>query len=217
MKTRIITFAIYTLIFLAVGALIYFFAFWRPNRNRADQLNRDIEAALTEQVMAASREEMMPQLLNDIERLGHELGQAQSDWEHVSRAWQYEHLRFIPEVFNELDIRERIYRITTSHSHSLQVYFQYSQPLGVMNYSYGNPDSLPNGIWLTPVIISFTADYESFIAILNGFAHEWIDNRIVDYSMYRQGSQWAVEMRLDVLTQTPQPDRYWYYNVEPSG
>jgi len=216
--TTIVTFAIYALIFLVIGAAVYFFAFWRPNGNRVEQLNRDIYTARSQLATAAHRDEMYPELRYDIDRLGRELYQVQRDGGYVSRDWQYQHLRFLPETFNELDIRERIYRVATYYSHNLNVNFQYSQPLGVMNYNYNSPYDLPQGIWVTPIDISFTASYDGIMAILNGFAHEEIDNRIVDYTLHRNGDQWNVVLRMDVLTQTPQPYRYnREYNFEPQG
>lgn len=218
MKTSIITFAVYTLIFLVIGMAVYFFAFWRPHRNRVDQLNQDIYIARAELVTASQRDDMSPELQQDIERLHYELAQVQRELEYVNRDWQYDHLRFLPEVFNELEMRERIYRITTSNSYNLSVYFLYSQPLGVMNYNDYSPNGLPEGIWVTPVNVSFSSDYDGLMAILNGFAHEGLDNRIVDYTIQRQGDQWSIFMRLDILTRTPQPYRYSsYYNVEPHG
>ncbi|MCL2378189.1 MAG: hypothetical protein FWC77_03585 [Defluviitaleaceae bacterium] len=202
----IVSFMVYLLIFLLLGGVIYFFAFWRPQGNRVEQLNQEIYDARAELAVAISRDEMSPELLYEVERLGHELSQAQSDWESVYRDWQYNYVSFLPEVFNEADMRERIYRIATPHSHSLNVYFQYSQPFGVRSNSY--PYGLPEGIWLTPVNVSFTAGFEGIMAILYGFANEGIDNRIVEYTLSRNGDQWEVGMRLDILTQFPQPYRY---------
>ena len=216
MRTALINFAIYTAIFLVVGGIIYFFAFFRPNSNRVAQLNRDIAAANAELVMAAQSEGIIPQLRSDIERLGHELEQIQRTWDNVSQEWHNSHLQFLPEVFDEMDITERINRIVAPFSHSLHIYFQYSRPFGTMSYS--SPYSLPEMIWLTPVTVSFIAAYGNIIEILSGFAHEWIDNRIVEFTLNRFGDEWEVVMRLDVLTQTPHPYRHnGYFNVEPSG
>ena len=220
MRTAIITFVIYTAIFLVVGGLIYFFAFFRPNTNRVEQLNRDIATARAELAAASQIDGMVPELQRDIERLGHELDQAQSEWDNISHEWQNNHMRFLPEVFDEWDIRERIDRIAMPHSFGLHVEFLYSQPLGAMSNN-GNPDGLMEGVWLTPVNISFAASYEGLVAILQGFAHEGIDNRVVEYTLTRNWDQWDVVMRLDVLTQMPHPymnsGNYISYSVEPSG
>jgi len=199
MKT-IVSFLIYLLIFVVIGGALYFFAFWRPNANRVYQLNHDIYAARAELDIVYYFEHIIPELQEDIERLSAELYQAQGDWDNVDQVWQSNYLRFLPESFNELAIRERIYSITTSRSHNLNVEFQESQPFPYNTIHHDNPST---AIWLTPVTISFTANYEDIITILNGFAHEELDNRIIQYSLNRQGDQWQVQMRLDILTQTP--------------
>ena len=216
MKTTIISFVIYTLIFAAVGGIIYFFAFWRPHGNRVLNLNRDIHYAQAELVQAALRDEMSPVVIEAVMHLGEELARAQNDWDYVNRNWQYDYLRFLPETFNELEMRERIYRIATSQSHNLQVHFQHSQPFGTMHQSYYNPYGPPEGLWLTPVDVAFTASYEGLVAILNGFAHEGIDNRIVEYTLQRQGDQLEVVIRLDILTRGPHIGN-GYFNAAPHG
>ncbi|MCL2404196.1 MAG: hypothetical protein FWC92_01485 [Defluviitaleaceae bacterium] len=215
MKTTIVSFLIYTLIFLVVGVALYFFVFWRPNNNRVDQLNIDIEAARAELVRAVNRDESSPQLTHDIAQLAYELTQAQSDREHVERIWQYGYLDFLPISLDELDIRERINRIAILHSHSMNVYFHESIPFGAMSHNDDNPDGPADGIWLTPVSISFVASYEGLISILHGFAHEDIDNRIVEYSIDRHGDQLQINLRMDILTLTPHLNSYNGYFVEP--
>ena len=211
----IISFLIYTLIFLVIGAAIYFVAFWRPNSNRVEQLNSDIDAARVELVMAGQRNETYPQLTSEVEQLGNELNQAHSNMENIYREWRYGYLRFLPEIFNELDITERIHRIATPHSHSfVSVDFLDSQLLGMVSDNYNNLYGLQEGIWLTPVNISFTTGYEGLIAILNGFAYEGVDNRIVEYTLHRYGDLWDVVVRMDVLTLTPHSG---HTNAMPSG
>jgi len=211
MKT-IVSFLIYLLIFVVIGGAIYFFAFWRPNTNRVYQLNRDIYEARAELEIVSQLGDMIPQLREDIERLGQELSQAQGDWYSIDQVWQENYLRFLPESFNELAIRERIYSITTSRSHNLNVTFQDSQPFPYNSQNHNNPSA---GIWLTPVIINFTASYDDLVSLLNSLAHEELDNRIVQYSLTRQGDQWNVQLRLDILTQAPYPNGY--INTEPQG
>jgi len=204
MKTTIVSFAIYSLIFVVLGAAVYFFAFWRPHNNRIEQLNNEIAAARVELVNAILRDELSPELTGDIERLNNELEQVRSNWEHVNSDWQHNYLNFLPEAFNELDMRERIYRIATPHSHSLSVYFLDSQPFGVMSHSSDNPYGPQEGIWITSATISFTATYDGLLAILSGFVYEGIDNRIVEYSLTRSnGDQWNIILRLDLLTLAP--------------
>jgi len=196
MKT-IVSFLIYLAIFMVIGGALYFFAFWRPNTNRVYQLNRDIYDARIELDIVSQLDDMIPELLEDIERLGQELYRAQGEWDSVNQIWQNNYLRFLPEPFNELAIRERIYSITTSRSHNLNVNFQESQPFP---YNSFNHDTQAANIWLTPITISFTANYDDIISILSDFAHEELDNRIIQYSLNRQGDQWQVQLRLDVLS-----------------
>ena len=204
MKTTIVSFAIYALIFLVLGAAIYFFAFWRPHNNRIEQLEHDIAAARVNLVNAALGDDLSSELVGDIARLSDELEQARNNWEHVNRDWENSYLSFLPEAFNELDMRERVYRIATPHSHSLNAYFLDSQPFGAMSQSYDNPYGPPDGLWITSATISFTATYEGLLAILSGFVYEGIDNRIVEYSLTRSnGDQWNIILRLDLLTLAP--------------
>lgn len=213
----IVAFVIYVAIFLVVGGAIYFFLFFRPNTNRVGQLNQDMAAAHTELALARERESLNPQRLEDLERMGHELEQAQREWDNISREWHHEHLLFLPEVFDDHDIMERINRIAAPYSHNMSVDFLYSRPFGETAYN-GDTDGLHDGIWLTPVNITFTASYNGLISILSGFAHEWVDNRVVEYTMQRNWNQWDVVLRLDVLTQTPHPYRNseQHFNAEPN-
>ena len=203
-----VKFAMYTGIFLLVGAVIYFFAFWRPNSSRAEQLTLDIEAARAELTVAAQRDEIHPQLRSDVDRMREELNQEQSTWEHVSHQWIYNYARFLPDVFDDGDIWYRIHRIVSPHSEVLTIEFDYSEGLGAMRYNDSNPNGPPEGIWLTPVSVGFITSYEGLIAILNDFAHEGIDNRVIEYTLNRQYDRWNVQLRLDILTQTPPPHRY---------
>ena len=207
MRAFLITTVIYTAIFLAVGAAIYFFAFWRPNVSRVEQLRREIDGARIELVMAAQRDEARPQLQYDIERLDDELNHAQSDWDRISNVWLNEYLRFMPDIFSDADTMERVYHIIAPHAHNLHIDLLYSQPLSEMNHDEANQNGLAEGVWLTPANISFVTGYDGLMAILNGFAHQEIDNRIVEYTLTRQGDQWQVAMRLDVLTQMTPPHR----------
>ena len=204
MKTTIITFVTYAAIFLLVGALLYFFAFWRPNANRVYQLNLDIAAAHTDLAAAAQMNERRPQLEYDLSRQRHELYQARGEWERVSQEWDHGYRRFLPDFFNEVDIMDRAIRIVEPHSHNLNVNIQQSTPL--MTPSHNGGYTSAEGLWLTPVHITFTAGYEGLIAIFNDFAHAGIDNRIVDFSLNRQNNWWDVTARIDVLSLAPQPD-----------
>ena len=203
-----VKFVVYTAIFLVVGAVIYFFAFLQPNGNRIEQLRLDIEAARAELEIASQRDDIHPQLQTDVYRLREELSQEQSAWEHASQEWTDNYARFLPEVFDDGDMWQRIHHIVYPHSDVFHVDFLYSQPLGVMRYSDNNPNGPPEGIWLTPVDVTFLTGYEGLIAILTGFANAGIDNRVIEYTLSRQNELWDVRLRLDILTQTSHSHRY---------
>ena len=208
MKTTkdLIAFATYAAIFLLVGALLYFFAFWRPNAGRVDRLNQDIEAARADLVAASQLNEMRPQLEYDLERVRHELYQAQRDWERVSHNWHDGFQRFLPEAFNGVEIMDRTISIVQPHSHSLDIDIRESQPVMAANHYYGDAGNPLEGLWLTPVYITFTASYDGMIAIFNDFAHAGFDNRIVEFSLNRQNNWWDVTARVDILSRGPQGD-----------
>ena len=206
--SSMVKFAVFTGVFLLVGAIIYFFAFLRPNAGRAEQLRLDIEAARAELVVAAQRDEIHPQLRADVDRMREELNQEQNTWEHVSQNWINNYARFLPETFDDNYMWHRIHRIVYPHSNELSIDFLHSQPLGAMRYDDNNPNGPPEGIWLTPIDVVFSTSYEGLLEILNGFAHEGIDNRVLDYNLSRQHELWNVRLRLDILTQTPSPHRY---------
>ena len=208
MTSSLVRFIVYTAGFLLVGAIIYFFVFLRPNANRIEALEQEIAAAHIELDAAIVRGEMHPQLRLDVDRLSGELDSEESAFERVQEMWQNGYVRFLPATFDDADMRQRIERIAGPYSEGLNIDFHYSQPMSVMNYNENNPAGLPEGVWLTPVDVSFYADYNGTIAILNGFAHEGIDNRIVEYSLNRQGNGWHVFLRIDMLTQTPSPHRF---------
>ncbi|MCL2572610.1 MAG: hypothetical protein FWE11_09425 [Defluviitaleaceae bacterium] len=205
MKSSLIKFVIYLAAILVIGAVIYVFAFLRPNAARIEALERDIVAAQAGLIVAQQRDEMHPQLLQDVERLFRELEQEEGAWTHAREAWAADYLRFLPEVFDDGMMQHHISMIVAPHGEGLDIQFGHSQPIGTMHY---NENNVPEGIWLTSVDISFTADYDGLISILNGFAHEGMDNRIISYSLTREGNRWNVHLRLDVLTQMPSPYRH---------
>ena len=208
MKSSLGRFLVYTVGFLLAGALIYFFAFWRPNANRVEQLERDIASARITLADAAQWGERLPQLEANLALLSEQLNQEQSAWEYVSMEWQNDYGRFLPEIFDEASIRQRIEYIVNPYSSFMDVSFHYSQPMGAMSYNDNNPYGPPEGIWMTPINVAFAADYNGIMAILNGFAHEGFDNRIVAFNLARQGNLWLVAMRLDILSRTPSPSGY---------
>jgi len=209
MKSSLVQFLIYTAIFLVLGAVIYVFAFFRPNAARIEDLEVRIEAEERDLYLAAQRDEMHPQLILDLTELEYALSREEAAYFELSEAWQANYARFLPETFNEWELRQLIERVVASpHAHGLHIHdFPYSQPLSRMAYN-DNYLGLPQGIWVTPVTISFNADYLGLVAILNGFAQENIDNRILRYSLERNGEAWSVNMQLDILTQTPHPYRF---------
>lgn len=208
MKSTLIKFGIYMAGLLVLGAVIYIFAFLRPNANRIESLHLDIAAAHIELEAARGRDNIHPELLMDVERLTGEVSNQESDWERSRNVWDNYFAQHLPAIFDEADIRQRIDGIVRPHSESLNMYFPYSQPRSVMSYNEDNPHGLPEGIWLTPIEVSFTASYGSLITILDSLAHIGIDNRIVEYSLHREGDGWNVSLQLDILTQTPHPYRY---------
>ena len=208
MKTFLGKFIVFMAIFLLLGAAAYFFAFWQPNARRVEQLNHDIAAAHTELTAAALRDELYAGLVYRAAQLSDELSHVRNNEAHVNHEWHNEYQRFLPAVFDDNDINERIHRIVTPHSDFVDVNFQYSQPIGEMSYNENNPNGPPEGIWLTPVSVTFAAGYEGVVAVLSGFAHEGVDNRVITYSLNSHGEMWIVTLQLDFLTLTPPAGRY---------
>ena len=203
-----IRFVIYTAIFLLIGAVIYFFAFWRPNANRVEQLHIEIDAARAELMLAAQRDEIHPQVRADAERLREEHNREQSNWEYISQDWENNYGRFMPEVFDDDEMRHRIHNIVYPHAGAFHVEFLYSQPLGMMRYNESSPNGPPEGVWLTPVDVNFSVNFNGLVEILRGFANAGIDNRILEYDLTRHYEQWNVRLRLEILTQRPAYHRY---------
>jgi len=214
MKT-LISFVIYALIFLAIGALLYFVLFWRPTQNRVQALNRDIITAQAELIVARDRDDTSAQIQQDIDRLDGEIVHAQSEKEHAYRIWESQYLDFLPDEFNEQDIHMRIGNIIAPHAGSYHIYYVHTMPFGVITHNDNNPNGPPEGIWLTQINVSFSASYNSLIEILSGIAREDIDNRVVEYTLHRNGSLWDVVLRVDMLTRAPGSGGHSY--GEPSG
>ena len=208
MKSSLVSFAAYLAVILVVGAAIYFFAFLRPNANRIEALERDIEAARIELVDAASRDELYEHLSEDLRRLQAEREYVEGTYRSITDEWRNHYEGFLPYTFDEWDISHRIESIVRPHSDTLNVEFSYSVPLSTMHYNEDNPEGLPEGIWLTPVNVTFLADNNGLNSVLDGFAHAGIDNRIINYTLNRYSNAWNVTIRLDILTQTPHPYRF---------
>ena len=211
MKSSLVRVLIFTALFLVVGAVIYVFVFLRPNANRIEALEHEIEDARAELVAAQQRDYLRPQLYFDIERLNDELLFEQGAYANMGQVWQDGYQRFLLPFFDDAEMYQRIQRIVTPYGEGLHVDFPYSQPLSMMRYT--DPGGLPVGIWMTPVNITFSATYDGLISIMTAFANEGIDNRIIEYSIARQSDRWQVNIRLDVLSQTPPHNRYNGYLV----
>lgn len=209
----IVQFAIYTAVFLVLGAVIYVFAFFRPNANRIVGLEQSIIEAREELVVAAQRDEYHPTLQHNLQRLSETLAQERGTYYSIRPLWDNYFAEFLPETFDESDIRNRIERIVNPHANMSSVDIGYSQPLGVMHHDEDSPNGLPLGIWQTTITITFATHYDGLMTILNDFIHEGIDNRIVTYSLERHGDMWNAIVELEVLTQTPQPYRHVSYEV----
>ncbi|MCL2360422.1 MAG: hypothetical protein FWC73_01250 [Defluviitaleaceae bacterium] len=201
-------FAIYAIMFLLLGAVIYIFAFFRPNANRIEDLERSIIAAELELINAAARDEMYPILLMELEALNNTLNSEEGQYIDMSNLWAEGFLRFMPDAFYEEDMRRRIDGIVHPNVENLHVEIYYSQPLTTMNHSDQDPYGLPRGIWQTPVGIYFYATYEGLINVLTNFANGDFDNRINGYEIERDGERWRVSLRVDILTQTPPRYRF---------
>jgi len=197
MKSALIKFAMYTAIFLVVGILVYFFVFARPNSRRIEELNYEIAAAQDELIRAAGRDAYYPELVLNVAQASEELSREQEAFGQVSHVWNSEYAQYLPESVVHADIYQRVYRITSPHDATINT--MESQPLGTIVYDEHGTDSQP-GLWLTPVNVSFVVSYESLIQILNSFANEGIDNRVVVYNMNRLGDMWDVSLQLDILT-----------------
>jgi len=208
MKSSMIKFGAYIAVFLLVGALIYVFAFFRPNANRITGLEQDIAAAHIELEEARRREAVHPQVQYDVQRLTNELNYEESGWERARGQWYSNFDPFLLDEFDIAYIEQRIDGIIRPHSEIINMYFSYSLPQSMMSYNENNPDGPPEGIWQTTANITFYAGYDSLIAILQGFANAGFDNRVVDYSLTRHNDSWRVNLQLDILTQTPHPYRF---------
>ena len=202
-----VKFAIYTAVFLLLGAAIYFFAIWRPNARRTQQLHYDIAIAQAELELAPQRAVAHANLYAALQRYQEEFQQEQYNYDHVHQIWTDHFARFLPVSLTEDEMRQRIHHTVDPYGHGLSIEFAASQPLGLMRYST-NPNGLPQGIWLTPITIDFTTNYDGLVAILAGFAQEGIDNRVINYTLTRHDYHWNVRLRLDVLTQKPMEHMY---------
>ena len=196
-----VKFTVYLLVFLLIGGIIYFFLIWRPGTTQVEELRRSIVAAESELESAHQRALVHPELLAEVDRLSQEFDTAVMHYEWNNHVWQDNFAWFMPEVFDENDMRQRISRLIEPYSSFVTVDIGYSQPLSQVSDS-DNPHG-PEGIWITPINIAFATDTNSVWEILRGFANEGIDNRINYFDMIRQGDLWAMTMQLDVLTQTP--------------
>lgn len=201
MKSDGVKFTVYLLVFLLIGGVIYFFLMWQPGVAQVEDLRLSVAAAENELESAGQRAIVYPDLRAEVERLAQDLDAAVTQYEWNNQVWQESFAWFMPEVFDEYDMRQRISRLIEPYSSFVTVDIGYSQPLSTMNDG-DNPHG-PEGIWLTPINIAFAADTANVWHILNGFAQEGIDNRIKYYDMIRQGDLWAMTIQLDVLTQTP--------------
>ena len=200
--------AIYGAAFLVLVSALYFFAFFRPNQRRIEQLHIDIAAANVELSAAVLRSEFYPQRMLEFAQLMDELERQEAGWYGVLQLWQQDYLRFMPETVDDADITHRIQQIVSPHAGHVDVQFLYSQPLGVMNYSENNPNGPPEGVWLTPIYVSFSVGHSGLLEILRTFASSGIDNRVIAYELNRNGDMWNALLRLDILTQTPSPHRF---------
>jgi len=209
MKSSLMKFVIYAAVFLVLGTVIYIFAFLRPNANRIEDLQLRIEDAHRELPQAVLRDERHPLIRLDLEELENTLSIEDSTYSELREIWYNNYEDFLLETFDDWEIRQLIERIVQqANAENLHIAdFPFSQPLSMMTYSDEHA-GLPRGIWLTPVTISFVTDYQGLLSILNGFAHENIDNRVIRYSLDRQGEQWSINMQLDILTLTPHPERF---------
>jgi len=202
------TFAIYAIGFLLLGAVLYIFAFYRPNANRIETLNQNIAAAEIELVRAAERDEMHPYLHMYLEELRTTLDQEEGNYNHMTSLWENQFLYFIPHEFYEEDIRRRIDGIVHPNVENLHVEIFYSQPLTSMSHNDQNSNGLPRGIWKTPVGVNFFSTYEGLTNVLTNFANADFDNRIVSYNFERDGDRLRVTLYVDILTQTPPRYRF---------
>jgi len=210
MKSSLVQFAIYTVIFLVVGVVLFIFAFLRPNAARIEDLHVRIQAEERELYQAIQRDTWHPQLWLYLTELEETLSQEDDKYFELNNVWYNNFERFLPETFNDGEIRQLIERVMhQANAEGVHIAdFPYSQPLSRMTYNDNHQGGLPRGIWLTTVSVSFNTDYQGIVAILNGFAQENIDNRVIRYSLDRHGERWSVNMQLDILTQTPHPDRF---------
>jgi len=202
------TFAIYFIGFLLVGALLYVFVFFRPNANRIEDLERRIIAEEQELEHAEQRTEIHPYLLLELEELLNTLTSEEGNYHDARGSWDNRFSQFIPDVFDEEEVRRLIDGIVHPNVENLHVEINFSEPLTPMSHNDQDSDSLPRGLWMTPVSVNFTATYEGLINVLTNFADANFDNRIIGYNLESEGERWRVELRVDILTETPPRYRF---------
>ena len=203
--TSVTKFFVCFVIFLVIGAAVYILAFRMPNTRRVEQLRRDIVAAEAALQAAIYVEEMIEQTDFDEERYIQEKAQAELALMQAQQDWDNRFAHFMPEAFYEWEMRPRIENIIQPYAENLNITIHDSRLLGALS---DNPESPQDGIWLTPVGLTFLTGTEGLTAILYGFANESFDNRILEYNIFRQDNAWNVTMQLDILTRTPHQSHY---------
>jgi len=200
------TFMIYTVVFLVIGALLYVFAFFRPNANRVEDLERRVAAEEQELEAAILRSENHPELHYELEKLRIILEEEEGHYLFMNQVWADRFSPFVPETFEEDSLRWSLEGMLHPNVENLQVEILFSEPLCITSdYDAGD---LPRGLWMTPIQLSFSATYEDVINVLTALANTNFDNRVIGYSLERDGDRWRVVLRVDVLTETPPPGRF---------
>jgi len=204
MNSSIARFIMYTGLFLVVGAALFVFAFFRPNARRVEDLEAAIETANYNLAAAASRDELHPQMEFEVQNQEYLLDSWENWFRHMRDTWHNYYAHFMPDFFDEWDLRQRIDRIVSPHSGSVQIEVHHGQQSTALHYSESGAYGMSPGIWVTPVWVTFSTSYNGLIEVLRGFTNEGIDNRIIEYSLNRVGDDmWDVHMRLDVITEAP--------------
>jgi len=205
---------LYTVILLLLGGAVYYFAFWRGHNNRVVQLDQDVVDARNAINTASYRAQQAPQLEHDIYNMHTSLSADLEELNRVTHQWENNYVRFLPSVFDEQHMEQRLRSLIGQHmdAGSVDISFHFSEPHGGMDRE-GHPGSTPEGLWRTPIDISFSANYDTIMSILGGFIiMDGVDNRVFNYTVARNGpiggDFWDVWLQLEVLTRMPQPGRY---------
>lgn len=140
--------------FLAMG-IGFYFLIYVPATERIERANADLV-----QVRAAVEAGNITQILYAVEL---------ALLEEYREQWEEEQSVNVPAIFNDAEILRMTRRIVYPHVNSIELTF--------------TPATQLESLYITNVTLSFTSTYSGLLAILNDFANEGMDNRIVTFTI----------------------------------